>query len=187
VAARSRGVELEAKLRHRQDPQPDRELHLFDTIYTRDPCCRVCAVGVPHNMRRCAYYSFAPDCSMDVLGAGVRYTGSTFNTLNTDQVPATRCGCHARRHLGKATAALKGTTFNINAKNLFDTTYVGAAIQRRPAATFGRTWRRACAIAGERGRGYSAGAAAGTPELSAPDCGVGGSPAPRAGTRSRIR
>ena len=143
-AARSRGVELEAKL------SIDKTLNLIasytylDTIYTRDPLLQgLVPVGVPHNMAALwAYYSFAPDVLDGLsLGAGVRYTGSTFNTLNTIEVPSyTLVDATLDYDLGKATAALKGTTFNLNAKNLLDTTYVGACYT---AATcgygFGRT------------------------------------------------
>lgn len=129
-AARSRGVELEAKLSIDQTLNIIASYTYLDTRYTRDNSGLqgLIPVSVPHNIAALwAYYSFAPEVLDGLsIGAGVRYTGPTFNTNNTIQTASyTLVDATLDYDLGKASAALKGTTFNLNAKNLLDTTYVG--------------------------------------------------------------
>jgi len=144
-AARSRGVELEAKLSIDKTLNIVASYTYLDTIYTRDNSGLqgLVPVGVPHHMAALwAYYSFAPEVLDGLsIGAGVRYTGSTFNTTNTIEVPSyTLVDATLNYDLGKLSAPLKGTTFNLNAKNLLDTTYVGACYTSATCAYgFGRT------------------------------------------------
>lgn len=144
-AARSRGVELEAKLSISRSLNIVASYTYLDTIYTRDNSGLqgLVPVGVPDNMASLwANYGFAPEVFDGLsIGSGVRYIGSTFNTNNTIQVPSyTLVDATLNYDLGKAAAALKGTSFNLNAKNLFDTTYVGACYTSATCAYgFGRT------------------------------------------------
>lgn len=144
-AARSRGVEFEAKLSIDKSLNIVASYTYLATIYTQDNSGLqgLVPVGVPHNMAALwAYYSFAPEVLDGLsLGAGVRYIGETYNTTNTIQVPSyTLVDATLNYDLGKASPALKGTSFNVNAKNLFDTTYVGACYTSATCAYgFGRT------------------------------------------------
>lgn len=144
-AARSRGIELEVK------QSIDRTLNIvasytyLDTVYTRDNSGLqgLVPVGVPHHMAALwGYYSFAPEVFDGLsIGAGVRYMGSTFSTNNAIEVPSyTLVDATLNYDLGKASVRFKGLTFNLNAKNLFDTTYVGACYTSTTCAYgFGRT------------------------------------------------
>lgn len=100
-------------------------------------------VGVPHNMASLwAYYTISAGALDGLsLGSGVRYIGSTYNTNNTVPVPSyTLVDATLNYDLGKTAVQLKGVTFNLNAKNLFDITYVGACYTSTTCAYgYGRT------------------------------------------------
>jgi iron complex outermembrane recepter protein len=144
-AARSRGLELEGKVSIDKTLNVVASYTYLDTIYTRDNSGLqgLVPVGVPRHMAALwGYYSFAPDVADGLsIGAGVRYTGSTFNTNNTIQVPSyTLVDATVNYDLGKLAVPLRGFSVNVNAKNLLDTTYVGACYTSTTCAYgYGRT------------------------------------------------
>jgi iron complex outermembrane recepter protein len=129
--ARSRGFELEAKASLNAGLNLTASYTYLDTKYTRDNSglLGLVPVGVPGQMASLwGYYTLPPDIAPGLsLGGGVRYIGTNYNTNNTLVVPAVTLFDAALNYdLGSRVSQFKGTTLSINAKNLFDTEYVGA-------------------------------------------------------------
>lgn len=130
--ARSRGIELEAKVGVTKDLDLIGTYTYLDTKYTKDndglQDKRLPAV--PHHQASAwAMYHMPEGTPLTGLGvgAGVRYTGSTVNTLNTFKVPSfTLVDATVSYDLGALSSKLQGAEVTVNGKNLFDKEYVAS-------------------------------------------------------------
>lgn len=129
--ARSRGLELEAKVSLTDSLNVAASYTYLNTVYTKDngglegkhlP-------AVPQNQGSLwAYYTFnrGPFAGLS-LGAGGRYTGTTYNTENTFKVQSFfLVDATLRYDLGRAASQLKGAELYVNAQNLFNKEYVAS-------------------------------------------------------------
>ncbi|WP_277183146.1 TonB-dependent siderophore receptor [Caballeronia sp. BR00000012568055] len=129
--ARTRGVELEAKVSLTNSLDVAASYTYLNTIYTKDngglegkhlP-------AVPQNEASLwAYYTIdrGPLAGLS-LGAGGRYTGQTYSSDNSFKLQSFfLVDATARYDLGRAAPQLKGAELYVNAQNLFNKSYVAS-------------------------------------------------------------
>lgn len=142
---RSRGVEAEARFGVTENLDLIGAYTLLDTKVTRDTQNqgnRVAAVP-EHQAAAWAIYRMPEGTPYKGLsfGGGVRYTSETVNTSNKISVPAfTLVDAMVSYDLGALSNNYAGIELTLNAKNLFDTTYVASCY-------YGESW---CAYGYER-------------------------------------
>ncbi|WP_250475261.1 TonB-dependent siderophore receptor [Caballeronia sp. GAFFF1] len=129
--ARSRGVELEAKVSLTDSLNVTGSYTYLNTVYTKDNggLQGKHLPAVPQNQASLwAYYTInrGPLAGLS-LGAGGRYTGTTYSTQNDFKVQSFfLVDATLRYDLGRAAAQLKGAELYVNAQNLFDKEYVAS-------------------------------------------------------------
>ncbi|WP_042446216.1 TonB-dependent siderophore receptor [Azospirillum sp. B510] len=130
--ARSRGVELEAKVGVTKDLELIGTYTFLDTTYTKDndglEGKRLAAVP-RHQASAWAMYHLPEATPLAGLGvgAGVRFTGGTVNTANSFKVPSfTLVDATVSYDLGALSPKLRGAEVTVNSKNLFDKEYVAS-------------------------------------------------------------
>lgn len=130
--ARSRGLELEARVNITDHVGAVASYTYLDAEYTKDngglEGKRLAAVP-RHQASLWATYELPETSALKGLsvGAGVRYKGSTDNTTNTFKVPAvTLFDASLSYELEALSPALKGAELAVVGKNLFDKEYVAS-------------------------------------------------------------
>lgn len=130
--ARSRGIELEAKVGVTKDLELIGTYTYLDTKYTKDndglEGKRLPAVP-RHQASAWAMYHMPEGTALTGLGvgAGVRFTGSTMNTANSFKVPSfTLVDATVSYDLGALSSKLQGAEVTVNGKNLFNKEYVAS-------------------------------------------------------------
>jgi iron complex outermembrane receptor protein len=129
--ARSRGLELEAKVSLTDSLNVTASYTYLDTKYTKDNSglAGKFVAAVPQNQASAwAYYTLnsGPLAGLS-LGAGGRYTGTTYSTDNSFQVQSFFLADATLRYdLGRASSRLKGSSLYVNAQNLFNKQYVAS-------------------------------------------------------------
>jgi len=129
--ARSRGVELEAKMSLTDSLNVRAGYTYLNTVYTKDNSGLQGKhlPAVPQNEASLwAYYTInrGPLAGLS-LGAGGRYTGTTYSTDNDFKVQSFfLVDATLRYDLGRAASQLKGAELYVNAQNLFDKEYVAS-------------------------------------------------------------
>lgn len=129
--ARSRGVELEAKVSLTRSLDVSASYTYLDTIYTKDNSGLQGKhlAAIPSNQASLwAYYTIhgGPLAGLS-FGGGGRYTGATYSTDNSFQVRSFFLVDAALRYdLGYAIPRLKGAEVYVNAQNLLNKTYVAS-------------------------------------------------------------
>ncbi|WP_244851347.1 TonB-dependent siderophore receptor [Caballeronia sp. SL2Y3] len=129
--ARSRGVELEAKVSLTDSLNVTGSYTYLNTVYTKDNggLQGKHLPAVPQNQASLwAYYTInrGPLAGLS-LGAGGRYTGTTYSTQNDFKVQSFfLVDATLRYDLGRTAAQLKGAELYVNAQNLFDKEYVAS-------------------------------------------------------------
>ncbi|UEM25150.1 TonB-dependent siderophore receptor (plasmid) [Skermanella mucosa] len=130
--ARSRGIELEAKMAVTDQLDVIGAYTFLDTEYTEDNDGRegFRLAAVPrHQASGWALYRMPEGSALEglSLGGGVRYTGSTVNAANTFKVPSfTLVDAAVTYDLGSLSPKLEGAEVSLNAKNLFNKEYVAS-------------------------------------------------------------
>ncbi|SEA64313.1 iron complex outermembrane recepter protein [Paraburkholderia sartisoli] len=129
--ARSRGLELEAKASLTDSLNVTASYTYLDTKYTKDNSglAGKFVAAVPQNQASAwAYYTLnrGPLAGLS-LGAGGRYTGTTYSSDNSFQVQSFfLVDATLRYDLGRASSSLKGSSLYVNAQNLFNKKYVAS-------------------------------------------------------------
>jgi iron complex outermembrane recepter protein len=129
--ARSRGVELEAKVSLTDSLNVAGSYTYLNTVYTKDNggLQGKHLPAVPQNQASLwAYYTInhGPLAGLS-LGAGGRYTGTTYSTDNDFKVQSFfLVDATLRYDLGRASPQLKGAELYVNAQNLFNKEYVAS-------------------------------------------------------------
>lgn len=141
---KSRGLEMEARFGVTEQLDLIGAYTLLDTEVTKDTenqGNRLAAVP-EHQASAWAVYRMPAGSYKGLsLGAGVRYTGETVNTSNKISVsPVTLVDAMISYDLGALSNNFAGMELTLNAKNLFDTTYVASCY-------YGDSW---CAYGYER-------------------------------------
>jgi iron complex outermembrane receptor protein len=130
--ARSRGIELEARVSLTKQLDVVGAYTYLDTEYTKnnDGLEGLRLPAIPHHQASAWAMYRMPDESALAglsLGGGVRFTGSTANTANTFKVPSfTLVDAAVSYDLGGLSSRLAGTEISLNAKNLFNNKYVAS-------------------------------------------------------------
>lgn len=129
--ARSRGVELEAKMSLTDSLNVTASYTYLNTVYTKDNSGLEGKhlAGIPQNQASLwAYYTIdrGPLAGLS-MGAGGRYTGTTYSTDNDFKVQSFfLVDATLRYDLGRAASQLKGAEVYVNAQNLFNKEYVAS-------------------------------------------------------------
>nr|WP_246513217.1 TonB-dependent siderophore receptor [Azospirillum picis] len=130
--ARSRGVELEARVGVTANLDVIGTYTYLDTEYTKDNSGlegkRLAAVP-RHQASAWAMYHMPENTALKGLsvGGGLRFTGSTMNSANSFKVPSfTLVDAAVSYDLGALSAKLQGAELQVNAKNLFNKEYVAS-------------------------------------------------------------
>ncbi|MGS0896585.1 TonB-dependent siderophore receptor [Burkholderia stagnalis] len=129
--ARSRGVELEAKASLTNSLNVAASYTYLDSVYTKDNggLEGKHVAAVPQNQASLwAYYTLdrGPLAGLS-LGAGGRYTGTTYSTDNSFKVQSFfLVDATLRYDLGRALPQFKGAELYVNAQNLFNKEYVAS-------------------------------------------------------------
>jgi iron complex outermembrane recepter protein len=129
--ARSRGVELEAKMSLTNALNVTASYTYLDTKYTKDNggLQGKYVAAVPQNQASAwAFYTLnkGPLSGLS-FGAGGRYTGTTYSSDNTFKVQSFfLVDATLRYDLGRASSRLKGSELYVNAQNLFNKQYVAS-------------------------------------------------------------
>jgi iron complex outermembrane receptor protein len=130
--ARSRGIELEARMAVTDQLDVIGAYTFLDTEYTKDNDGRegFRLAAIPrHQASGWANYRMPEGSVLEGLsiGGGVRFTGSTVNSANTFKVPSfTLVDAAVTYDLGSLTPTLAGAEVSLNAKNLFNKEYVAS-------------------------------------------------------------
>ncbi|EWY41737.1 iron complex outermembrane recepter protein [Skermanella stibiiresistens SB22] len=130
--ARSRGIELEARMAVTDELNIIGAYTFLDTEYTKDNDGRegLRLAAIPrHQASGWAMYQMPEGSALQGLGigAGVRFTGKTANTANTFEVPSfTLVDASVTYDLGSLSPKLAGAEVSLNAKNLFNKEYVAS-------------------------------------------------------------
>jgi iron complex outermembrane receptor protein len=130
--ARSRGIELEAKVGLTEQLDVIGAYTYLDTEYTKDndgqEGFRLAAIP-RHQASGWAMYRMPEGSALEglSLGGGVRFTGSTVNSANTFKVPSfTLVDAAISYDLEALSPKLAGAEVSINAKNIFNKEYVAS-------------------------------------------------------------
>jgi iron complex outermembrane recepter protein len=129
--ARSRGLELEAKLSLTDSLNVAASYTYLNTVYTKDNSGLEGKhlPAVPQNEASLwAYYTIdrGPLAGLS-MGAGGRYTGTTYSSDNSFKVQSFfLVDATFRYDLGRASQQLKGAEVYVNAQNLFNKEYVAS-------------------------------------------------------------
>lgn len=129
--ARSRGLELEAKVSLTNSLDVTASYTYLDTKYTKDNggLNGKYVAAVPQNQASAwAFYKLdgGPLAGLS-FGAGGRYTGQTYSSDNSFKVQSFfLVDATLRYDLGRASSHLKGSTVYVNAQNLFNKEYVAS-------------------------------------------------------------
>ena len=129
--ARSRGVELEGKVSLTNSLDVTASYTYLNTVYTKDNSGLEGKhlAAIPQNQASLwAYYTIdrGPLAGLS-LGAGGRYTGTTYSSDNSFKVQSFfLVDATARYDLGRAASQLKGAEIYVNAQNLFNKEYVAS-------------------------------------------------------------
>jgi iron complex outermembrane receptor protein len=130
--ARSRGIELEAKVGLTEQLDVIGAYTYLDTEYTEDNDGRegFRLAAIPrHQASGWAMYRMPEGSVLEglSLGGGVRFTGSTVNAANTFKVPSfTLVDAAVSYDLEALSPKLAGAEVSINAKNIFNKEYVAS-------------------------------------------------------------
>jgi iron complex outermembrane receptor protein len=130
--ARSRGIELEAKVGLTDQLDLIGAYTYLDTEYTEDNDGRegFRLAAIPrHQASGWAMYRMPEGSALEglSLGGGVRFTGSTVNAANTFKVPSfTLVDAAVSYDLEALSPKLAGAEVSINAKNIFNKEYVAS-------------------------------------------------------------
>ncbi|MEX3937051.1 TonB-dependent siderophore receptor [Paraburkholderia phymatum] len=129
--ARSRGVELEAKVSLTNSLNVAASYTYLNTVYTKDNSGLEGKhlAAIPQNQASLwAYYTIdrGPLAGLS-MGAGGRYTGTTCSTDNSFKVQSFfLVDATLRYDLGRAVSQLRGAELYVNAQNLFNNEYVAS-------------------------------------------------------------
>jgi iron complex outermembrane receptor protein len=129
--ARSRGVELEAKVSLTNTLNVAASYTYLNTVYTKDNSGLEGKhlAAIPQNQASLwAYYTIdrGPLAGLS-MGAGGRYTGTTYSTDNSFKVQSFfLVDATLRYDLGRAASQLRGAELYVNAQNLFNKEYVAS-------------------------------------------------------------
>lgn len=129
--ARSRGLELEAKMSLTNNLNVTASYTYLDTKYTKDNSglAGKYVAAVPQNQASAwGFYTLdrGPLAGLS-FGAGGRYTGTTYSSDNTFKVQSFfLVDATLRYDLGRASSRLKGSTVYVNAQNLLNKEYVAS-------------------------------------------------------------
>ncbi|WP_241031068.1 TonB-dependent siderophore receptor [Paraburkholderia sp. Ac-20347] len=129
--ARSRGLELEAKLSLTKSLDVSASYTYLNTVYTKDNSGLQGKhlAAIPSNQASLwAYYTIhgGPLAGLS-LGGGGRYTGATYSTDNSFEVRSFfLVDASLRYDLGYAIPRMKGAELYVNAQNLLNKTYVAS-------------------------------------------------------------
>ncbi|RKP53664.1 TonB-dependent siderophore receptor [Pararobbsia silviterrae] len=129
--ARSRGLELEAKVSLTDSLNVTAAYTYLDTKYIQDNSglAGKYVAAIPQNQASAwAYYTLnrGPLAGLS-FGAGGRYTGTTYSTDNSFEVQSYfLVDATLRYDLGRASSHLKGSTLYVNAQNLLNKEYVAS-------------------------------------------------------------
>lgn len=129
--ARSRGLELEAKVSLTNALNVTASYTYLNTVYTKDNdgLEGKHVAAVPQNQGALwAYYTIdrGPLAGLS-MGAGGRYTGTTYSTDNSFKVQSFfLVDATLRYDLGRAAPRFKGAELYVNAQNLFNKDYVAS-------------------------------------------------------------